>query len=145
MYGLLSLVFIVIGFLIYFLFRDLSRLVFFSWLPMPAFLNTVLAPLDHNTSIFSYFVKFNLPDMLWFVSGILFLRCIWFYKVKVQAVYILVFYIIGLLLEVSQLSDAVPGTFDWFDLLFIGIGALAEGIIYKKFIYIRVKAVQKSF
>jgi hypothetical protein len=76
--------------------------------------------------------------MLWFVSAILFLRFLWFYKTKEQTVYILCFYGIGLVFETSQLSEKVPGTFDWFDLLFLSMGAFVEGLLYKKFILRRI-------
>jgi len=72
--------------------------------------------------------------MLWFVSGILFLRFIWFYKINIQKTYISCFYGIGVLFETSQLSKNVPGTFDWLDLLFMGIGAFVEGSLYNIFI-----------
>ena len=74
-----------------------------------------------------------MPDTLWFLSAILFLRFIWFYKTKTQTAYIVCFYGIGLVLETSQLSERVPGTFDWLDLLCMGIGAFAEGLLYKLF------------
>jgi hypothetical protein len=34
--------------------------------------------------------------------------------------------------------EKIPGTFDWFDLLFLGIGAFVEGLLYKKFILRRI-------
>ena len=36
-------------------------------------------------------------------------------------------------METSQLSEKVPGTFDLLDLLFMGIGAFVEGLLYKLF------------
>jgi hypothetical protein len=41
------------------------------------------------------------------------------------------FYVIGLIIETSQLSEKVPGTFDWFDLFFMGLVAFVEGLLYK--------------
>ena len=102
----------------------------FSWFPEIKLIETVFIPLD--PSAFSYVLKFNVPDMLWFVSGILFLRFIWFHNYKVQKIYVLSFYGIGIAFEVSQLSASIPGTFDVLDLLFMGIGAFVEGLLYKK-------------
>ena len=107
-------------------------MVLFSWIPRPQFLKTILVPLQ--PSIFTDILRYNLPDMLWFISAILFLRFIWFYKLKEQMVYIICFYGIGLVFETSQLSEKIPGTFDWLDLLFMGIGAFVEGLLYKKFV-----------
>ena len=131
-YGLLSLLTLILGMVIYLLFRDLNNMVIFAWIPKPAFLGTVLIPLE--PSMLENVLRYNIPDMLWFVSGILLFRFIWFYKVKIQTVYIVCFYVIGLVLEISQLSEKVPGTFDWFDLLFMGIGAFVEGLLYKIYI-----------
>jgi len=131
-YGLLSLLTLITGIGIYLLFRDKNTIVLFSWIPKPEFIRTTLIPL--KPSIFSNVFRYNLPDMLWFISAILLFRCIWFYKFKEQTVYIICFYGIGLIFEISQLSEKFPGTFDWLDLMFLCIGAFAEGLLYKKFI-----------
>jgi len=128
-YGIISFVSLIIGMVIYLLFRDINNMVFFTLIPKPASLNTVLFPLE--PSIFSNVLRYNIPDMLWFVSGILFFRFLWFYKVKIQTIYIFCFYGTGLFLEISQLSDKVSGTFDLIDLFFMGIGAFVEGLLYK--------------
>jgi hypothetical protein len=117
---------------IYLLFRNVNDIVLFSWIPKPDFLGTILIPL--KPSIFTNILRYNISDMLWFISAILFFRFIWFYNIKIQAVYIRFFYGVGLVFEISQISDKVPGTFDWLDLLFMGIGAFVEGLLYKKFI-----------
>ena len=126
-YGLLSLLTLIAGMVIYLLFRDINKMIIFTWMPKPEFLKSNLIPLA--PSIFSYILKFNLPDMLWFVSAILFFRFIWFYRKKEQTVYILCWYGIGLIFEISQLSEKIPGTFDRLDLTFLCIGALIESLI----------------
>jgi len=130
-YGLLSLVTLLAGITIYLLFRDLSNIVLFSWIPRPAFLGAVLVPLQ--PSVLADFLRYHLPDMLWFVSAVLFLRFIWFYKARVQKAYVACFYGIALAIETSQLSEKVPGTFDWLDLLFMGTSAFIEGLLYNHF------------
>jgi len=133
---LLSLITLFIGIIIYLLFRDLNNIVLFTWIQKPQFLQTALLPLKQT--ILSDFIRFHLPDMLWFVSAILFIRFIWFYKIKIQTVYVLCFYLIGLALEISQLSRRVPGTFDWLDLFFMGVAAFVEGLLYKYLILRRI-------
>jgi hypothetical protein len=130
-YGLLSLGTLLAGIAIYILFRDLNSIVLFTWIPKPQSIGTVLVPL--KPSVLTYFLRYHLPDTLWFVSAILFLRFLWFYKAKTQTAYIVCFYGIGLVMETSQLSEKVPGTFDLLDLLFMGIGAFVEGLLYKLF------------
>ena len=131
-YGLLSLLTLILGMVIYPLFRDLNNMILFSWIPKPECFDNVLVQLKSST--LSNIIKYNIPDMLWFVSAILFFRFIWFYNSKIQTFYILFFYVIGFCFEISQLSKKNPGTFDWLDLLFMGIGALVEGLLYRKFI-----------
>jgi len=125
--GLLSIFTLIIGILIYLLFRDLNNIILFSWIQKPQFYETVLVSL--KPSIFSYFISYHLPDMFWFISGILFLRFIWFYNTKIQTIYIWCFYFTGFVFETSQLSEKIPGTFDRLDLLFMGIGAFIEGTL----------------
>jgi len=131
-YCLTALISLAAGTLIYLLFRDLSNILLFTWIPTLEFPKTVLIQL--NPSIFSYILKYNMPDMLWFLSGILFLRFIWFNKAKEQKFYVFCFYIVGVVFETSQLFDVIPGTFDWLDLLFMGIGAFIEGLLFRKFV-----------
>jgi len=132
LYGLLSIFTLLTGIVIYLLFRDLNNMIIFSWIPRPQLYETVLLQL--KPSIFLNFLRFNLPDMLWFISGILLFRFIWFYYKKEQTVYIWCFYCTGFVFEISQLSKKISGTFDWLDLLFLGIGAFVESLLYKKFI-----------
>ena len=121
---------------VYLLFRDISSLVFLSFVPVPEFARDVFIQLP--PSILSDIVLDNLAGMLWFVSGILFLRTIWFYKPNVQRVYVWGFYAIAVMIEISQLSGRVQGTFDVLDLLFMGIGAFVEGLLYKTFVKRRI-------
>jgi hypothetical protein len=130
-YGLAALVSLLIGMGIYLCFRNTNMLIF-EWIPKLQIFKDVYIPTKR--SIFTEILKYNLPDTLWFLSGIFFLRFIWFYKFKEQNVYLLSFYIVGIVFETSQLSDSIPGTFDFLDLLFIGIGAFVESLLYKKFI-----------
>jgi len=130
-YGLLSLLTLIIGMVIYLLFRDLNNMILFSWVKKPECFGKILVPLE--SSIFSNIIRFNIPDMLWFLSAILLFRFLWFYNHKIQKVYILCFYVIGFFFEMSQLLRKIPGTFDWLDLFFMGIGAFVEGLLYKMF------------
>jgi hypothetical protein len=130
-YGLFSLLSLILGMVIYLVFRDMSNMILFARLPKFGFVKTVFIQL--KPSIFSYFLKFNLPDILWFLSGVFLLRFIWFFNYKAQKIYIFCFYGTGLIFEISQLSESVPGTFDMLDLLFMGITAFVEGLLYKNF------------
>jgi len=130
-YGLASLFSLLIGIGIYLFFRNTNMLLF-EWIPKLKFFKDVYIPI--KPSFFMSMLKYNLPDALWFLSGIFFFRFLWFYNYKEQNVYILCFYLTGIIFEISQLLPNIPGTFDFLDLLFEGIGALVESLLYKKFI-----------
>ena len=114
------------------MFRDLNSLFFNSWILKFEFTKDAFIQLSPSiiTNIFIY----NVPDMLWFISGILLIRFIWFNVTKEQRVYLLCFYLIGFVFEIWQLSDNFPGTFDCLDLLFMGIGAFFESLLNNKLI-----------
>jgi len=131
-YGLLSFLFLVAGVGVYFLFRDLGDLLFFARLPIFDFGGSARARLE--PSFFADALMFNAAGMLWLVSGIMFFRFLWFYNPGAQKVYVGCFCAIAVALEAAQLSGGVPGTFDPLDLLFMGAGALAEGLAHKVFV-----------
>ena len=129
-----SLIFLIIGMSIYLFFRGLN-IILFEWIPKPTILGMFYKHLP--SSAFTGILLYNLPDMLWFLSGLLLLRFIWFYNRKWQSIYIYCFYGVALIFETMQLFNNIPGTFDIMDLFFMGIGALLEGLLYKRLIYRR--------
>jgi hypothetical protein len=130
-YVWLSLISLIIGMGIYLFFRGLN-MIFFEYIPKPIILGMFYKPLPY--SAFTGIILYNLPDMLWFLSGIFLLRFIWFNNKKWQNIYICCFYGIALIFETMQLLNNIPGTFDIMDLFFVGIGAFFEGLLYRKFI-----------
>jgi hypothetical protein len=112
------------------LFRG-RNLILFS--ELPSFL-LVQSPLSgfNPTEPFVSFVCFNLPDGLWFLSGVLLIRSLWFGEKRWLRVYLSLFCGAALLLELIQLFPGVPGTFDPLDLITMAVFALTEGIIYKQ-------------
>ena len=132
LYGFLSLFTLFFGMCIYLFFRDLNNMIIFRFIQKPEFAENVLIQL--KPSMLSYVIKYNFPYMLWFLSGILFMRFIWFFNYKVQNIYVIGLYCIGFIYVLCKRLEGFPGTFDWLDLLFMGIGAFVEGLLYKKFI-----------
>ena len=128
-YCLLSLMTLIFGMIIYLLFRNINNIVLFSFIVKPEYFNEVLVPL--KSSIMIDVLKYNIPDMLWFLSAILFFRFIWFYKYKIQKIYILCIYLVGFSFEILQISENIPGTFDWLDVILLCIVAFVESLLYK--------------
>ena len=112
-------------------------MLLFDWLPRLEIFKDVYIPVKH--SFISSMLIFNVPDALWFLSGVLFLRFLWFYNEKWQGIYIIIFYGIAVLFETSQIAPHIPGTFDVMDLLFMGITAFVEGLLYKNLVKGRIK------
>ena len=131
-YGVASFLSLIMGICIYLFFRDLNNMLLFRFIQKPEFANNTLIQL--MPSIFSYVLKYNFPYMLWFLSGILLMRFIWFFNYKAQNIYVICLYCIGSIYVLCKLSPEFPGTFDWLDLLFMGTGAFIESLIYNKII-----------
>jgi hypothetical protein len=135
-YAIASLMTLCLGFAIYLLFRSLN-IILFTWLPKPAVFDALFIPLV--PSPFTSLLRHNLLDMLWFMSAILLIRALWFNNRKWQRIYITAFCVLALAIEITQLSERVPGTFDPLDFLFMGIGAFVEGLLYNFYITRRLK------
>jgi len=117
-----------LGFLIYYCFRSGDMLIhqWFDFLPR----NTAAIALSHP-SVFIDFVRYNLPDGLWLLSGLLFLRVVWHEQPETFLIYRRCFLCMAFLLEIAQVFNSVPGAFDIFDVVTMGSIALLERILYK--------------
>jgi hypothetical protein len=124
-YGIASLIALSTGFLCYYFFRD-SNLLFYTIFN----LNIAHNNLYLSNNLFSDFVKYNLCDGLWLLSGILLLRFIWFGNPLTGNYYIAIFICAALILEMLQLAAFFPGTFDILDMLTMVVFALLERCIY---------------
>ena len=126
-YFSLSVFSLITGFFIYYFFRYSNILIYkwFSFLPT----NNNIMPFTHSFFLSDFF-RYNLPDGLWLLSGLLFLRALWHENPKTLLKYWLCFLCTAFLLEIAQVSDGIAGTFDVFDLLTMGSIALLESIVH---------------
>ena len=136
-YGLASIAFLVSGMLIYVFFRELDNMILFKWIPKPEFVKVLFIQLEPLFIL--NIIKYNFPYIFWFLSGILLMRFIWFNNLRIQKIYVFCFYICCFAYVLFKISNIFPGTFDWMDLLFMGIGAFLESILYKKLLIRRIK------
>jgi len=125
------------GVAIYAIFRDIDNMVMFRYVPKPAFLAAPHIRLDTGTP-WGYLFVFSLPHGLWCLSGLLVIRAVWLTDTKWRAVYGGIFVAIASSVEIMQLSEVMPGTFDLLDLASYGIAAFSESVIYNKFTKRRV-------
>jgi hypothetical protein len=128
-----AIVSLLIGILIYYAFRNLN-IQFFRWLNIH--INNVPS-LVNQTSVLP-FLLYNLPDGLWLLSGILFIRTLWTGNPVAGGIYVFVFCFLAVLIEGFQYFNLVPGTFDPIDIITMVFVAFVEGMFYKCFIQRRI-------
>ena len=124
------------GIAVYVFFRNFD-MILFRFIPKPVFLGTLFIPVK-NDSITSSLLLFNLPDGLWFLSGALFIRALWLTNAKWRILYFGIFAAVALALEIGQNFSFAPGTFDALDILFMGLFAFLESIVFNLFIKRRI-------
>lgn len=118
---------IVIGGLIYLIFRD-DNLIMFSWIKsvgMGEYLNNMrIAYGDY--SIYSW-VRYNLPASLWLFSYLFIIKGIWHNQSKniLYYVFLSVIPIMAFGSELLQLLAIIPGTFDIADLVGYTLATIA--------------------
>jgi hypothetical protein len=128
-YLFLSLFFLLTGMLVYFLFRNVDMLLF-DWFSGLKVFNRLYFPVDTKGNVVLSVLIYSVPDGLWLLSGILFIRAVWWGSRKISDVYALVFCLIAVLFEMFQLFEKIPGTFDMFDLILLVSIAFIEGLIF---------------
>lgn len=135
-YCLAAFLFFLCGMAIYTFFRD-SNFLLFRIFPKPPFLDNLYIPVK-TSSVLILFLIYNLPDGLWFLSGLMIIRAVWAGNNKWRIIYSGIFFLMALLLEVFQFSGCIPGTFDIFDIITMILFAFAEGAVCNIFFMKRI-------
>lgn len=133
----LSVIALFLGVTIYASYRN-TDIVLFNWIAKPGFIDALYRPASTETGIIKSMLVYNLPDGLWFLSGVLLMRSIWLPNLTYYRLYLLIFSLLAIIIEISQLKKNVSGTFDILDLIFMGLSVLMEGVVYKLFITRRI-------
>ena len=127
-YFSLSTFLLAAGFLEYYFLRE-NNILIYKWF--------YFLPKNNNIITFSYasplldFLRYNLPDGLLLLSVLLFLRAIWYKDRKTFLIYKICIIFISFSLEILQIFEKIPGTFDFFDLVTMGSIILLESIVHK--------------
>ena len=113
----LSILLLVIGGILYIIYRDKS-LIMFSWFEMVG-LDNLIDNIREYVKIHPYcWIKYNLPAGLWLFSYMFMMDAIWNDCKSVnKELFIGILPAIALLSELMQIFGLCPGTFDIFDLL----------------------------
>jgi hypothetical protein len=117
---------------IYAFFRD-HNFVLFQIFPKPFFLDMFYVPVRTDSILISMLL-FNLPDGLWFLSGLLLIRAVWLANLKWRAIYGGIFALTALSMEILQLFESIPGTFDVLDIAVMAIFACVESTFFNLFV-----------
>ena len=131
-YIFFSLILMFIGGIIYIIFRP-ETLTMFSWMNKLGLDYSIIRNsinIDTSSKIID-FIVFSLPNGLWLLSGILFLGYVWRKNKNLFLLYSTFIFSISAIFEVGQLTNFIPGTFDFMDLAVIIISYLLGLITYK--------------
>ena len=131
-YIFISLIVLFSGIIIYIFFRNINNMIIFNFIPKPAFINALNIP-KQPVSIWNQIFIYNLPYGLWCLSGLLLIRSIWLNNKKWYTIYRNIFIILVMSYVILKLPRKIPGTFDILDLVFMGLFAFLESIIYTQF------------
>ena len=131
--GIASFLVFLVGVSIYVFFRNIDNMLIFNFFPKPLFLSSLYISIN-NDLIWSNMFIYNLPYGLWCLSGLLLVRAIWLHNSKWRKIYSGIFITTVMLYVVLKLPGIIPGTFDIFDLFFMGFFAFLESLIFKMFI-----------
>jgi hypothetical protein len=127
-YFSLSIFSMAAGVLLYYFLRK-NNIFIYQWFPfLPKNNNIITFP---GESFCLDFLRYNLPDGLWLLSVLLFLRAVWHKDRKTFLIYKICVLFICFFLEILQIFDKIPGTFDFFDLATMGSITLLESIVHK--------------
>jgi hypothetical protein len=124
------------GILIYALFRH-SDLLVYKITGNPSFVEQLYQHPANNRLLLN-FLAYNIPDGLWLLSGILFIRTLWLGQGTTGGIYILIFCFLAMLAEALQFFGIIPGTFDFFDVITMVSAAFGESVFYAYFVKRRI-------
>jgi hypothetical protein len=125
------------GFLVYAFFRN-NDVLAYKIIEKPIFLNGLNRTFSQEIWLFHFFV-YSLPDGLWLLSGILFIRALWLGNTKTGNIYILVICVCALVLETCQMFHLLSGTFDILDICAMVLAVFGEGMFNKYYFSRRIR------
>ena len=127
---LFSIIPLLIGGIIYICFRN-DNIIFFSWLRYLNINYSHFQQIYIEKNIISSYIIYSLPNGLWVLTGLFLLKI--FLINSILKFYSIIFILLSIFIEIGQLFEIIPGTFDVLDLftifIFSGIGLAIN--IYK--------------
>lgn len=114
-----------LGGLGYWLLRPAGSVPFISWLDVP--------PSPLGASNFTSFISRSWPSLIWSYALAMALLLIWRMPDK-KATLLLssIAFGVSVVFELAQRQDLMPGSFDWWDVLFSGLGVGSAALLFQK-------------
>jgi len=123
----------IIGGLLYILYRDNSLLMFY-WFRSLGIENFIILMRENVLLVnkIPNWVIFNLPNGIWIYSLTSLMLIIWYKDInKLKYIWLAIGPIIGISAEIGQFIHILPGTFDTTDLILCFFAGIAPFIIFK--------------
>ena len=126
---------LIIGGLIYVLFRD-SSLIFFGWIDQlggrSLIQNIQVSTLPLGKS-FPNWVIYSLPDGLWLFSYVCLMLYLWRRSLtRIGLIWVFLLPFLAICHELAQLTNLIIGTFDPMDLIFYCLATVLPFVFFKK-------------
>lgn len=107
---------IVAGSIVYLFFRP--NIILFNKLGVTDFLSGIQIEVNVSQNFFVYFLMYCLSDVLWYVALLILASTFYVKEVLVSKILFATMVLMPFVLELLQLARLLPGTFDWYDIVF---------------------------
>ena len=107
---------IVAGSIVYLFFRP--NIILFNKLGMTNFLSGIQIEVNASQNFFVYFLMYCLSDVLWYAALLILASTFYVKEVLVSKILFATMVLMPFVLELLQLARLLPGTFDWYDIVF---------------------------
>ena len=107
---------IVAGSLVYLFFRP--DIILFKWIGISDLLASIKCETDDGGGFLHYFLMYCLSDVLWYAALLILASTFYVREVLVSKILFATMVLMPFVLELLQLARLLPGTFDWYDIVF---------------------------
>ena len=107
---------IIAGSIVYLFFRP--NIILFNKLGMTNFLSGIQIEVNVSQNFFVYFLMYCLSDVLWYSALLILASTFYVKEVLVSKILFATMVLMPFVLELLQLARLLPGTFDWYDIVF---------------------------
>ena len=107
---------IVAGSIVYLFFRP--NIILFNKLGVTNFLSGIQIEVNVSQNFFVYFLMYCLSDVLWYVALLILASTFYVKEVLVSKILFATMVLMPFVLELLQFARLLPGTFDWYDIVF---------------------------